>query len=54
MANENPHQAPSTTDVPPFPNVLAAVPPSLDATERLNADPPDTAPQWEPEDGDFS
>ena len=54
MAQKTPHQAPSTSDAPPFPHRLAVAPISLEAAERLNADPPAAAPRWQPEDGDFS
>jgi hypothetical protein len=51
--NTTPRQAPST-DVPPFPHQLASAPTSIEGTERLNADPPPSAPQWQPDEGDFS
>ena len=54
MAHETPHTAPSTTDAPQFPHHLAAAPSTLEGAERLNADPPAHAPQWQPEEGDFS
>jgi len=54
MANQLPQQAPSTSDVPPFPHHLAADPTSIEAAQRLNADPPAGAPRWQPEEGDFS
>jgi hypothetical protein len=54
MAEDIPQQAPSTIDVPPFPHHSAAVPTSLEGSERLNADPPAGAPRWLPEEGDFS
>jgi hypothetical protein len=53
MADQLTPQAPST-DVPPFPHQLAAAPTSIEATNRLNADPPPGAPRWQPEEGDFS
>ncbi|MDA0171692.1 hypothetical protein OJ998_21510 [Solirubrobacter taibaiensis] len=54
MAHETPHTAPSTNDAPPFPHHLAVAPTTLEGAERLNADPPATRPQWQPEEGDFS
>ena len=54
MAHETPHTAPSTSDAPPFPHHLAVAPTTLEGAERLNADPPATRPQWQPEEGDFS
>jgi hypothetical protein len=53
MANELPQPAPST-DVPPFPHHAALAPTSIEAAERLNADPSAATPTWHPEDGDFS
>ena len=54
MAHQTPHTAPSTNDAPPFPHHLAVAPTTLEGAERLNADPPATRPQWQPEEGDFS
>ena len=54
MTHNTPHEAPSTTDAPPFPHHAAAAPTPLEAAERQYADRAAGVPNWQPEDGDFT
>jgi hypothetical protein len=55
MTLENSSQkAPSHTDAPPFPHHAATPQSPLEAAERQYADRPSGAPNWHPEEGDFT
>jgi hypothetical protein len=54
MTPNTPHEAPSTTNAPPFPHHAAAPQTPLEAAERQYADRAAGVPNWQPEDGDFT
>ena len=53
-SNSSPEKAPSHNDVPPFPHHAAAPQSPLEAAERQYADRPSSAPNWQPDEGDFT
>jgi hypothetical protein len=53
MSNDTPQQLPET-EPQPFPHHSASPSTPLEAAERQYAERPLGAPNWQPEEGDFS
>jgi hypothetical protein len=54
MSNNTPQQVPTATDAQSFPHHSASPGSPLEAAERQYAERPVGAPNWQPEEGDFS
>ncbi len=52
--NNTSEHVPSSNDEPVFPHHAASPQSPLEAAERQYADRPTGAPNWQPEDGDFT
>jgi hypothetical protein len=54
MTHENSPQEIPTGDAPAFPHHAAVPPTPHEAAERQYGERPSGAPNWQPEDGDFT
>jgi hypothetical protein len=54
MTPDSPQPAQPNNDVPAFPHKAAPPQSPLEFAERQYADRPEGAPNWQPEDGDFT
>ena len=52
--NNSSTNAPSNLDAPVFPHKAAPPQTPFEAAERQYADRPTSAPDWQPDDGDFT